>query len=154
MHKRLNTLEAESMQFTRSNELRIKAHQCIPGGCHTYAKGDDQYPELSPGFIVRGKGSRVWDVDGNEYIEYGQGNRSVGLGHAFPAVVEAAQRAMADGTNFSRPALIELEAAETLLSMVSECRHGQVLQRWIRCHDRSAKISEGLHWTRFGGMLP
>jgi len=106
------------MKFTRSNALRKKAHDLIPGGCHTYAKGDDQYPELSPGFIVRGEGSKVWDVDGNEFIEYGQGNRSVGLGHANPNVIEAVQRAVVCGSNFSRPATIEAEAAEALLSMV------------------------------------
>ena len=117
-------------RFERSNELRAKSHHLIPGGCHTYAKGDDQYPELSPGFIVRGKGSRVWDVDGNEFIEYGQGNRSVALGHAFPAVVEAAQHELLKGANFSRPALIELEAAEAMLSvitgsdMVKFCKNG------------------------------
>lgn len=90
----------------------------IPGGCHTYAKGDDQYPELSPGFIVRGEGSRVWDADGNVFIEYGQGNRSVGLGHANPDVLEAVQRTIVNGSNFSRPATIEIEAAETLLDMI------------------------------------
>ncbi|NNF78711.1 MAG: glutamate-1-semialdehyde 2,1-aminomutase, partial [Rhizobiales bacterium] len=47
----------------------------IPGGCHTLAKGDDQFPVLAPGFIERGLGSHVWDVDGNEYIEYGMGCR-------------------------------------------------------------------------------
>ena len=44
------------MNFIKSAELRKRAHQLIPGGCHTYAKGDDQYPKLSPGFIVKGKG--------------------------------------------------------------------------------------------------
>jgi glutamate-1-semialdehyde 2,1-aminomutase len=106
------------MDFKLSNELRVKAHNLIPGGCHTYAKGDDQYPELSPGFIVRGQGSHVWDVDGNEFIEFGQGNRSVGLGHAFPEVIQAVQSALSNGANFSRPAAIELQAAETFLSMV------------------------------------
>ena len=68
--------------FSNSNRLRQRAHVAIPGGAHTYAKGDDQYPLLSPGFIARGEGCRVWDVDGNEFIEYGMGNRAVGLGHA------------------------------------------------------------------------
>ncbi len=106
------------MIFQRSNELRRKAHDLIPGGCHTYAKGDDQYPEQSPGFIVRGKGCHVWDVDGNEFIEYGQGNRSVSLGHAFPEVIEAVRRQLVNGSNFTRPATIELEAADALLSIV------------------------------------
>jgi glutamate-1-semialdehyde 2,1-aminomutase len=106
------------MLFNRSKHLRTRAHQLIPGGCHTYAKGDDQYPELAPGFIVRGKGSHVWDADGNEFIEYGQGNRSVTLGHAFPAVVEAAARELSRGANFTRPSPIEVEAAECLLGMI------------------------------------
>ena len=106
------------MQFDKSMELRQQAHQRIPGGCHTYAKGDDQYPLLSPGFISHGLGSRVWDVDGNEFIEYGQGNRSVGLGHVYPAVVQAVQRELFRGANFSRPSTIEVQAADALLSLV------------------------------------
>ena len=78
----------------KSNTLQEKAHRFIPGGCHTYAKGDDQYPENAPAFIVKGKGCHVWDVDGNEFIEYGMGIRAVTLGHAYPPVVEAAYRQM------------------------------------------------------------
>ncbi len=104
--------------FTRSNELRPKAHAMIPGGAHTYAKGDDEYPQLSPGFISHGKGCHVWDVDGNEYIEYGMGLRSVTLGHAYDRVVEAAYRQMLKGINFVRPAAIEVECAEQLLSLI------------------------------------
>lgn len=106
------------MKFDESNKLRAKAHDLIPGGCHTYAKGDDQYPQLSPRFIARGLGSHVWDVDGNEFIEYGQGNRCVTLGHAYPAVIEAVQRELSLGSNFTRPGPIEVEAAEKLLELV------------------------------------
>jgi glutamate-1-semialdehyde 2,1-aminomutase len=106
------------MNFARSNQLRTKAHDLIPGGCHTYAKGDDQYPQLSPGFIARGLGSHVWDVDGNEFIEYGQGNRCVTLGHAYPEVIAAAQSELALGANFTRPAAIEVAAAEKFLELV------------------------------------
>ncbi len=105
-------------RFERSRALQKRIHTVIPGGCHTYAKGDDQYPELAPGLIVRGHGCRVWDVDGNEFIEYSMGGRSVTLGHAFPPVVEAARRAMENGTNFTRPARVELECAEQLLSLI------------------------------------
>jgi hypothetical protein len=63
------------MRFGRSIELRERAHELIPEGAHTYAKDDDQYPEDAPGFIERGLGARVWDVDGNEFIEYGAGLR-------------------------------------------------------------------------------
>ena len=110
--------EPTRTDFSRSRALQARVHDVIPGGAHTYAKGDDQFPVLAPGFIARGQGSHVWDVDGNEYIEYGMGCRAVTLGHAFPAVVEAVQREVARGWNFGRPAPIELEAAEMLLSFV------------------------------------
>lgn len=104
--------------FERSNALRERFHRLIPGGAHTYAKADDQYPEGMAPIIERGLGCRVWDVDGNEFIEYGSGLRAVSLGHAFPAVVEAARRELGRGSNFVRPARIELEAAEALLAML------------------------------------
>jgi glutamate-1-semialdehyde 2,1-aminomutase len=105
------------MHFDRSAELRKRAHELIPAGAHTSAKSDDQYPETAPGFIERGSGAHVWDVDGNEFIEYGSGMRAVTLGHGYGPVVEAAARAMRDGTNFVRPAPLEIELAEVLLSL-------------------------------------
>lgn len=105
-------------QFTSSREIARRLAALVPGGCHTYAKGRDQFPELSPGVIARGRGCRVWDADGNEFIEYGMGLRSVTLGHAFPAVVDAVRAVLELGTNFTRPAPIELECAETFLALV------------------------------------
>jgi glutamate-1-semialdehyde 2,1-aminomutase len=102
----------------RSESLRRRAHDLIPGGAHTYAKGDDQYPVGAPAFIVRGQGCHVWDADGREFIEYGMGLRSVTLGHAYPPVVEAAAAAMRLGTNFTRPSPLEVECAEALLRCV------------------------------------
>jgi glutamate-1-semialdehyde 2,1-aminomutase len=98
--------------------LNDLAHDLIPGGCHTYAKGDDQYPALAPAFIARGQGCRVWDMDGREYIEYGMGNRAVGLGHAYPAVLQAVQRELLRGSNFTRPSPIEPRCAEQFLSLI------------------------------------
>ena len=104
-------------QATRT--LQRRAHAIIPGGAHTYAKGDDQYPETAPPFIARGAGCHVWDLDGNEFIEYGMGLRSVALGHAFPAVVEAVRKELEYGSNFTRPSPREVECAEAFLSCVS-----------------------------------
>lgn len=106
------------MKFDRTNSLSRRAHELIPGGCHTYAKGDDQYPVLAPGFIDRGLGCHVWDLDGNEYIEYGMGLRAVTLGHCFPAVLDAVRHELDRGTNFNRPNPIEIECAEELLGMI------------------------------------
>ena len=99
--------------------LRGRAHEIIPGGCHTYAKGDDQYPANAPPFILRGEGSHVWDLDGNEFIEYGMGLRAVALGHAFPSVTEAVAKELENGSNFSRPSPLEVECAELFLECVT-----------------------------------
>jgi glutamate-1-semialdehyde 2,1-aminomutase len=106
------------MKFDESKKLQPRFHAVIPGGSHTYAKGDDQFPEFMPPYIVRGQGCHVWDADGNEFIEYGMGLRAVTLGHAYKPVVDAASRQMMLGSNFVRPATIELECAEELLSMI------------------------------------
>ncbi len=98
--------------------LQRRAHRAIPGGAHTYAKGDDQFPLNAPPLLVRGEGARVWDSDGNEYVEYGGGLRAIVLGHGHPRVVDAVQRAIAEGTNFARPSVLEVEAAEDLLAFL------------------------------------
>jgi len=115
---RLTPVSSVVRDFSQSRILQPKAHQLIPGGAHTYAKGDDQYPEQSPAFIARGKGCHVWDLDGNEFIEYGMGLRAVTLGHAFEPVVQAAYKQMQLGANFTRPAKIEVEAAEAFLEII------------------------------------
>jgi glutamate-1-semialdehyde 2,1-aminomutase len=107
-----------SMKFARSRALDRKCHSVIPGGAHTYAKGDDQYPENAPGYILRGQGCRVWDPDGNEFTEYGMGLRAVTLGHGYRPVVEVAYREMLSGTNFTRPSVLELQCAEQLLGII------------------------------------
>ncbi len=106
------------MDFTKSRKLQKKSHNLIPAGCHTYAKGDDQYPVLAPGFIVKGQGCHVWDVDGNKYIEYGMGCRAVALGHAYPEVVNAARAEMLNGSNFTRPSTLEVDCAEKMLNLL------------------------------------
>ncbi|PXY37838.1 glutamate-1-semialdehyde 2,1-aminomutase [Prauserella flavalba] len=102
----------------RSRVANERLHQLVPGGAHTYAKGDDQYPEGLAPVISHGVGAHVWDVDGNRYIEYGSGLRSVSLGHAHPRVTEAARRELDRGSNFVRPGILELEAAERFLTTV------------------------------------
>lgn len=106
------------MQFDESNRLRERAKHLIPGGAHTYSKGDDQFPQLSPGFIVRAKGSLAWDPDGNEFLDWGMGLRSVCLGHAYEPVLEVVRAQLEKGVNFTRPSLLEAELAELLVDIV------------------------------------
>ena len=108
----------EITNFSKSNEYRNKIHDLIPGGAHTYSKGDDQFPLLSPASITHGKGSHVWDEDGNEYIECLSGLASVSLGHAYEPVIERVAQELKKGNNFSRPSVIEREIAEKFLALV------------------------------------
>ncbi|QDQ96663.1 glutamate-1-semialdehyde 2,1-aminomutase [Tomitella fengzijianii] len=104
--------------FTRSAALQDRLADVTPGGAHTYARGEDQYPESMAPVIVRGLGAQVWDADGNALIEYGMGLRAVTLGHGYRPVVEAVCAAASGGTCFTRPTRLELDAAEDFLALV------------------------------------
>jgi glutamate-1-semialdehyde 2,1-aminomutase len=104
--------------FDKSREFSRAVHELIPGGAHTYSKGDDQFPLNAPAAITHGKGARVWDLDGNEFIDCSMGLTSVSIGHGYEPVVRAVCDAAAQGTNFQRPAAMELEAARVFLETV------------------------------------
>lgn len=106
------------MNFTQSNLWRQKAKGLIPGGGHTYSKGDDQFPTLSPFAIKKGLGARVWDIDGNEFIDWGMGLGSVLLGHAYEPILEVVRKELENGCNFIRPSYIEAEVAELVSNTI------------------------------------
>lgn len=108
----------EITNFKKSNLNRSQIHDLIPGGAHTYSKGDDQFPLLSPASITHGKGSHVWDEDGNEYIECLGGLASISLGHAYQPVIDRVTQELIKGNNFSRPSIIEKKIAEKFLGLV------------------------------------
>jgi glutamate-1-semialdehyde 2,1-aminomutase len=105
--------------FDQSRAAQARLHQIIPGGAHTYARGSDQFPEAMTPVLVKGRGARVTDLDGNELVEYGMGLRAVTLGHGYEPVVQKVCEAAAAGVNFSRPSVWELDAAEEFLAQVS-----------------------------------
>ena len=84
--------------FASSNAHMSEVHGLIPGGAHTYAKGDDQYLAGLTPVIERGAGCRALDLDGDEYVEFGSGLRSVTLGHRFEPVMDVVRRSLAAGS--------------------------------------------------------
>ncbi|WP_327088029.1 glutamate-1-semialdehyde 2,1-aminomutase [Nonomuraea sp. NBC_01738] len=102
--------------FGHSEQLQRALHDLVPGGAHTYARGADQYPEGMAPVLVRGSGARVWDADGNCFIEYGMGLRAVTLGHGYRPVLDAVRATLGDGLSFTRPTVLELRAAEEFLA--------------------------------------
>ena len=106
--------------FKKSDLYRKKIHTLIPGGAHTYSKGDDQFPAISPAAIAFGKGAYVWDIDGNKFLDCSMGLTSVSLGHAYEPVLKRVKQELDKGVNFQRPSIIEMEMAEKFLALVPQ----------------------------------
>jgi glutamate-1-semialdehyde 2,1-aminomutase len=98
--------------------LRGRLHRAIPGGAHTYSRGDDQFPSIAPPLLVKGKGAYVWDSAGKRYLDYGMALRAVTLGYSEPRVNAAAIAEIENGVNLTRATLTELRAAETLIDVI------------------------------------
>jgi len=94
-----------------------RLHKVIPGGAHTYSRGDDQYPSNAPQILERGKGAYVWDADGNKFLDYGLGLRSITVGYDNEEISDAAIAEIKKGINLTRASLTELKAAELMISL-------------------------------------
>ncbi len=95
---------------TRSLEMWRTAAEHIPGGVASSFQGKPPQPV----FIDRGQGSRVWDVDGNEYVDFHNGFGVMLVGHAHPTVVAAVQGQLSRGTHFAQPVADDAVVAEEL----------------------------------------
>jgi len=96
-----------------------RSKKVIPGCAQTFSKGYTQYVQgVAPIFLQRGKGCRVWDVDGNEYIDYVQGLLPNILGYAHDEVNAAASAQLAEGHSFSLPHPLEVQLAERLTRLI------------------------------------
>jgi glutamate-1-semialdehyde 2,1-aminomutase len=96
-----------------------RALKIIPLGSQTFSKSKTQYPfGISPYFIKKGLGSHIWDVDGNEYIDFVNALAAVTLGYNDPDVTKAVRLQLEDGVIFSLPHPIEIAVAEKMVEMV------------------------------------
>lgn len=106
--------------YRKSMEYLARAEKVIPLGSQTFSKSRTQYPYgVSPYFITRGSGSRVWDLDNNEYIDFVSGLASITLGYQDPDVTAAVRTQLDEsGVIFSLPHPLETEVAELICDMV------------------------------------
>jgi len=105
--------------FEESGRLLARAEQVIPLGSQTFSKSRTQYPlGVSPLFLERGDGARVWDVDGNCYVDFVSSLLSVTLGYRDPDVDEAVRRQLDSGVILSLPHRLEMEVAERIVALV------------------------------------
>jgi glutamate-1-semialdehyde 2,1-aminomutase len=108
-----------SDRYVKSEAMLRRAEEVIPLGSQTFSKSKTQYPYgVSPYFLTRGRGSRVWDVDGNEYIDFVGGLAAINLGYCDPDVDAAVRAQLDQGTIFSLPHELEIVVAEKIVQMV------------------------------------
>lgn len=110
-----------------------RLHNVIPGGAHTYSRGDDQFPANAPSILVNGEGCYVYDDKGQKFLDYGMGLRSVNIGYGNKEVAEAVYIESLKGNNLTRASITELTAAEKLaelipsVEMVKFAKHGSTV---------------------------
>ncbi len=104
------------MNHSRSEELFACAQQLIPGGVNSPVRAFRGVGGTPP-FIARGEGSHIYDVDGNQYIDYVLSWGPLILGHCFPPVMDALREVLAIGTSFGAPTEREVELAQ----LIHEC---------------------------------
>jgi glutamate-1-semialdehyde 2,1-aminomutase len=105
--------------YKKSEALLERALRVIPLGTQTFSKSKTQYPHgVSPYFVDRAAGSHVWDVDGNEYVDFVNSLAAVTLGYNDPDVTAAVRAQLENGVIFSLPHPIEIEVAEAIRETV------------------------------------
>src|ERR1700744_2838016 len=106
-------------EINKSNELYERALKVQKPVTQTLAKGPGQFTNgVAPKYIKRGQGSHVWDVDGNEYIDFNSAIGPISLGYAYPAVDEAIKKQLADGITFSLMHPLEVELSELIQQVI------------------------------------
>ncbi len=138
-----------TMTIIKADTLRTRLHRAIPGGAHTYSRGDDQFPAIAPPALARGKGAYVWDAEGNRYLDYGMALRSVTLGYADDRVNAAAFEEMEKGVGLTRPSLTELEAAETLIELVPSVEMVKFAKNGSNVTTAAVKIARAFTGRRY-----
>ncbi len=130
---------ADYPPIEHSNALYERARTLIPAATQTLAKGPGQYVRgVAPKYLKRGKGARVWDVDGNEFIDYQMGIGPLSLGYCYDGVDRAIAEQLRDGITFSMMHPLEVEVAE----MIRETVPGAEMVRYSKtgCDVTSAAV--------------
>jgi glutamate-1-semialdehyde 2,1-aminomutase/spore coat polysaccharide biosynthesis protein SpsF len=132
-----------------------RAEAVIPCGTQTLSKGPSQFVQgVSPIYLQRGRGSHVWDVDGNEYVDFPMGLGPVILGYAEPVVDEAIRRQLEHGITFTLMHPLEVEVAERIVALcpgVEAVRFGKTGSDALSAAVRAARAQTGRDRILVGG---
>ena len=121
----------------RSGEYFARASSVMPGGVPSQFQTNDPWPV----YIERGEGARVWDVDGNEYIDFHNGFGVMCVGHANPVIAEAVKRRMDAGTHFAAP-------TEGSIVVAEELRRRWGLPHWRFTNSGTESTMDAVHLAR------
>ena len=142
-------------RLDRSQDWWARAERVIPLGTQTLSKSPTQFVQgVLPIFLERGAGAHVWDVDGNEYIDYPMALGPIILGYAEPAVDDAVRAQLADGVVFTLMHPLEVEVAERIVAMcpgVEAVRFGKSGSDSLSAAVRAARAYTGRDVVLVGG---
>ena len=130
------------MESSKSLDAWQKAQQFIPGGVNSPVRNFSKVGG-HPRFIARGEGSKIYDIDGNAYVDYVASWGPLILGHAHPSIVEAVSTAALNGTSFGAPTLLETELAETLVNAVPSIEKVRLVNSGTEATMSAIRVARG-----------
>ena len=125
-----------------SQKLFDRALLSIPGGVNSPVRAFRSVGG-SPVFIARGEGSHIFDVDGNEYIDYVGSWGPLLIGHRHPEILDALNEAMTRGTSFGAPTEQEIDLAETIRSLVPSCEMVRLVNSGTEATMSALRVARG-----------
>jgi glutamate-1-semialdehyde 2,1-aminomutase len=125
-----------------SQQLFERAKRSIPGGVNSPVRA---YRSVggTPPFIARGQGARLWDVDGNEFVDYIGSWGPLLLGHRHPSVIEAIEMALEIGTSFGAPTEREVELAELIRMLVPSVEMVRLVNSGTEASMSALRVARG-----------
>ncbi len=130
------------MEDSKSLAAWQKSQQFIPGGVNSPVRNFSKVGS-HPRFIARGAGSKIYDIDGNEYIDYVASWGPLVLGHAHPSVIEAISSAAANGTSFGAPTTLETELAEIIVEAVPSIEQVRLVNSGTEATMTAIRVARG-----------
>ena len=128
--------------MSTNEALFERARQVIPGGVNSPVRAFTAVGG-TPYFVARAEGARVWDVEGNEYLDLVQSYGAVIAGHAHPAVVEAIRSAAGDGTSYGAPTEREVLLAEEIARRVPSCQKVRMVSSGTEATMTALRLARG-----------
>ena len=130
------------MESSKSLSAWQKSQQFIPGGVNSPVRNFSKVGG-HPRFVERGNGSKIYDIDGNEYIDYVASWGPLVLGHAHLDVVEAINTAAASGTSFGAPTTLETELAEIIVNAVPSIEQVRLVNSGTEATMSAIRVARG-----------